>query len=847
MKIKFQIVLASQVLAFMVSVAQEKKIVIESLVPVDYKKDSAVLYTTKAYLSGFNDAEEKHKEKILNNKVEFSIITMEPLLMQNLPFYNYESTPYFAEPGDQIRISGNKDSMVFTGKGSKKYELVYYLNKVRTKAIRPDNPNYWSVKSVDDFLQYAKYIKDIYLSQQDILDGYAKTVGPFIYRYYSGDCIDQARFQLTQKFWGLVARKDSFQLSEITLRNIYDSTFARYKKNAADDNDTTSMLYNLGLRLVMNTELIISRGFKPYESDIIRHLEEYNFLKSSLKGLARERSLVGLLTFSMLRKSLDSSYIALTNDYLSSPGYPEYKKYVQEYLSKELALNKGRKAIDFSLMDVKNRKVTLKDLKGKVIVMDFWFTGCKGCVQMVPGLKKAEEAFHNNPDVVFLSICTDNRKEQWISSIAKKKYTTGTALNLYTEGQGINHPIITSYNVTAYPQLFVIDTYGKFTGKTPDPRKDEGKGLIELINKALVSLKDGPYVLYKNDKITVKRIEFRAGKSYVVKEELGNRNDISFNVNTDTPSQTFKVVLKDLKNEPGVYEEPDKILALSDIEGNFDALRKLLQANGVIGQDYKWTFGKGHLVVSGDMFDRGNQVTECLWLIYSLEEQAKESGGYVHYILGNHEIMNLSGDVRYVQPKYLNNTTLILKESYGTLFGENSELGRWLRTKNIIEKVGGTLFVHGGISEDINNTSLSVDQINQLARPYYGQMDNARNANDETLRLLYGSPSSSSSPFWNRTYYAKEGSAKKTSDKQIDSTLQKFGVRKIVTGHTIIEPGDKVTAHYNNKVINTDTEHAEGKSEALLIEGDKYYRVNVKGERILLENEKALLTADNIK
>ncbi len=52
------------------------------------------------------------------------------------------------------------------------------------------------------------------------------------------------------------------------------------------------------------------------------------------------------------------------------------------------------------------------------------------------------------------------------------------------------------------------------------------------------------------------------------------------------------------------------------------------------------------------MFDRGEQVTECLWLIYSLEEKAKAVGGYVHFVLGNHEIMNLQGDFRYVQEKY---------------------------------------------------------------------------------------------------------------------------------------------------------------------------------------------------
>ncbi|WP_315816502.1 hypothetical protein [Paraflavitalea speifideaquila] len=66
----------------------------------------------------------------------------------------------------------------------------------------------------------------------------------------------------------------------------------------------------------------------------------------------------------------------------------------------------------------------------------------------------------------------------------------------------------------------------------------------------------------------------------------------------------------------------------------------------------------------------------------------------------------------------------------------------------------------------------------------------------------------------------------------IDSTLQSFGVRHIVTGHTIVS--DTISTYYGGKVINTDTHHAEGKSEALLIANGNFYRVNTKGDKILL-------------
>lgn len=72
----------------------------------------------------------------------------------------------------------------------------------------------------------------------------------------------------------------------------------------------------------------------------------------------------------------------------------------------------------------------------------------------------------------------------------------------------------------------------------------------------------------------------------------------------------------------------------------------------------------------------------------------------------------------------------------------------------------------------------------------------------------------------------------KTPYEQINATLNRFSVNRIITGHTIV--ADTISLHYDGKVINTDTKHAEGKSEALLIEASRYYRVNQEGKRVLL-------------
>jgi hypothetical protein len=293
---------------------------------------------------------------------------------------------------------------------------------------------------------------------------------------------------------------------------------------------------------------------------------------------------------------------------------------------------------------------------------------------------------------------------------------------------------------------------------------------------------------------------------------------------TDEDGKTFTVKLKkELENEKTEFSKVSKQFIVSDIEGNFGAFRKLLQANNVIDANYNWTFGNGHLVLTGDFVDRGTQQTEVLWLIYSLEEKAKAAGGYLHYVLGNHEIMNMSGDLRYLNAKYVEHASL-LKENFPALYGVNTELGRWLRTKNVVEKVGDILFCHGGISAIVNKMDISTSKLNKVVRPYFA--DSTSNYNTPEAEILY----SDLGPFWYRGYY----SGVKASTTQIDSTLSAYKVKHIATGHTVI--ADTISALYNGKVLNTDVHHAKGHTEALLIEDGKYYRVTATGEKFRILN-----------
>jgi len=96
------------------------------------------------------------------------------------------------------------------------------------------------------------------------------------------------------------------------------------------------------------------------------------------------------------------------------------------------------------------------------------------------------------------------------------------------------------------------------------------------------------------------------------------------------------------------FSDVERIVALSDIHGAYDPLVVTLQNAGVIDKDLAWTGGNTHLVITGDLVDRGAESRRVMDLVMRLESEAPKAGGRVHLTLGNHEVMNIIGDLRYV-------------------------------------------------------------------------------------------------------------------------------------------------------------------------------------------------------
>lgn len=348
---------------------------------------------------------------------------------------------------------------------------------------------------------------------------------------------------------------------------------------------------------------------------------------------------------------------------------------------------------------------------------------------------------------------------------------------------------------------------------------------------------DGPYIYTQKDSLRIVTVERDAEASFYIQKRTVKNEDRQFICEVDnTDNDYFSFSLMDgYKMPEAIYEPQEKILVTSDIEGNFNAFYSLLVGNKVMDKEFNWTFGTGHLVIAGDMVDRGTNVIPCLWLLYKLEQDALKAGGQVHYILGNHDVMNIKFNIKYVQPKYIQLAKILSKkedgqEAFKYLMSSSNELVKWMKSKNCIEKIGNNLFVHGGISMDIVDADMSIQEINDILRKHIHEILDQNPKKNDYVRLVLRNKG----PLWYRGLVRDyKGDYKKISSTSLDYILEFYDVAHIIIGHTIVD--DEVTSDFDGKVIRVDIKHpAEkftGKSQALLILNDTYYKVNDEGKK----------------
>ena len=192
----------------------------------------------------------------------------------------------------------------------------------------------------------------------------------------------------------------------------------------------------------------------------------------------------------------------------------------------------------------------------------------------------------------------------------------------------------------------------------------------------------------------------------------------------------------------------ERVVAIGDLHGDYGRYIDVMKSAGLIGKSGKWSGGQTHLVQTGDITDRGADSRKIIDHLVKLSKQAKKKGGYVHLLIGNHETMNVVGDLRYVSPgefaafatknsprlqnmqwqrqfEWMQANTPDLAEidleayrnewekqvplgwvEHRQAWSFNGKYGKWVEGSHVAIQINDTIYLHGGISEKYCKFSL---------------------------------------------------------------------------------------------------------------------------------------------
>lgn len=332
----------------------------------------------------------------------------------------------------------------------------------------------------------------------------------------------------------------------------------------------------------------------------------------------------------------------------------------------------------------------------------------------------------------------------------------------------------------------------------------------------------------------------------------------------------FLLLLGQAGTQAAAAPPPQRIVAVGDLHGDFQAWTDIARDAGITDQTGHWSGGTTILVQLGDITDRGADSLKIITNLQQLQREAARAGGKVITVLGNHEAMNLTGDLRYVtagefaafatpqspavRERYYDANRKTIEAAARALdpnispaairdkflkatppgwvehkaaWAPTGPLGRWARTNPAIVKLSGTLFVHGGISAELSKIPL--EEVNRKIAAAMAKADAG------PASILYDPLG----PLWYRGLVARDadaeaaragaGSPSQTPASELKTVLSAYGAKRLVVAHTPNLKGILILG--NGQLARVDTGNSRyygGQLSWLEIVGDKMTPHEVK-------------------
>jgi thiol-disulfide isomerase/thioredoxin len=378
------------------------------------------------------------------------------------------------QAGDAITIDLSTQTPRFTGKGAARYQYYRWLDSMY---------NDWShrVDSVSEALPAGMRREYAYpRSQLNGVVNWQRKISK------ARDELERIRHELSEQDYAMLQAELIGKAEERMLFAMifYSSNFpASFPEK---DKDSLTALVKASYFRQRSQYMIDSTKYpiasiqycswllgEAREAQELYRQSSLSWITGTYKGELKNRLAVALL-FQKTKNMDDADYAAFT----AAISNPYYHNMASAFLSR---IKKGAPAFPFALRNTEGKAVRLEDFRGKLLVMDFWFTGCSGCVAVAPALEQIAASFTADDPIRFVSVSLDTDRQKWLASIRSGKYATKGFAHAYTNGLGYDYPMISYYSLHAMPSLVIIDASGRFISMN-EPNAYTKEGIAEYIS-----------------------------------------------------------------------------------------------------------------------------------------------------------------------------------------------------------------------------------------------------------------------------------------------------------------------------------------------------------------------------
>jgi len=392
---------------------------------------------------------------------------------------------YLLEQGDKLKCTLSKGNFSFSGKGSAKLNCQSQIYQARYRATNATLAKAKNGVWAEVFEAAASQQDSILQVRLAIVESFAPLLGKDMANIMRANCYGLSYFTMlrTERIASLVPGRFTAFINSTAFKKLPHVALI----------DTVALLASPNYTDFLFEQLLMTNMSKN-DGKLIRNaanlMQIYSQIKQGYSGLLGEKLMVLFFLNFKENAPLDGFFI----DALQHLHHPEYRALVLDVQKKKM---RGQPFYPFEMEDEKGNLVKLSDFKDKVVLIDFWFTGCGACKLLNTAMAPVVSQFRDQPRVKFLSVSIDADKNRWLSSIQSGAYTHKESINLYAGGQssssGNLHPLIKAYDVSVFPTMFLLRD-NKIVELTPprpsatdhqDPQGGNTMKLIQLINKAL--------------------------------------------------------------------------------------------------------------------------------------------------------------------------------------------------------------------------------------------------------------------------------------------------------------------------------------------------------------------------